>query len=160
MEDERMQLKWDDFQENFQTFFKELRSDTDFTDVTLVCKDQSIEAHKVILAARSPFFNRLFKAFPHPHPLIHMRGIKGRELNAVVDFLYQGEANILQEELQSFLTVAGEFELEGLTESVEKGSQANLKYLSIKQSLNQDSQWTNEIDCKKSLKEEDQGLQM
>ena len=83
-----------------------------------------------------------------------MRGIKGRELNAVVDFLYQGEANILQEELQSFLTVAGEFELEGLTESVEKGSLANMKYLSIRQSLNQDPQWTNEMDCEKSLKED------
>ena len=31
----------------------------DFTDVTLVCEDGELEAHRVILSASSPFFQRV-----------------------------------------------------------------------------------------------------
>ena len=53
MTNEKLCLKWNDF----QVSFGELRDDTDFTDVTLACEDQSIKAHKVVLSACSPFFN-------------------------------------------------------------------------------------------------------
>ena len=72
MASERLWLKWNDFQENAQSSFAELRSDTDFTDVTLACEDQSINAHKVILSACSPFFKKLLKAHSHTQPLIYM----------------------------------------------------------------------------------------
>ena len=117
MDDEKLCLKWDDFQDILSKSFGELRLDNDFTDVTLVCEDQSIKAHKVILAACSPFFKRLLKSHPHSHPLVLMRGIKSSDLVALVDFLYLGEANIFQEQLQSFLALAEEFELKELTEN-------------------------------------------
>ena len=94
MTNEKLCLKWNDFQDIIQVSFEELKSDNDFTDVTLACEDQSIKAHKVILSACSPFFKRLLKAHPNPQPLIYMRGIKTSDLVAVVDFIYQGEANI------------------------------------------------------------------
>ena len=44
-------LQWNDFQENITTAFGELKSDKDFTDVTLVSEDgQQIEAHKLALS--------------------------------------------------------------------------------------------------------------
>ena len=49
MESEKLCLRWNDFQTNLQTSFKELRGDSDFTDVTLACGDQNIKAHKMIL---------------------------------------------------------------------------------------------------------------
>ena len=73
---EKLCLKWNDFQDNVNTVFGSLREDTEFADVTLACEDgQQIEAHKVILAASSPFFQNLLKRNTHPHPLIYMRGI-------------------------------------------------------------------------------------
>ena len=98
-----------------QTSFGELRDDNDFTDVTLACEDQSFKAHKVILSASSPFFNRLLKAHQHPQPLVYMRGVKANDLMAMVDFIYLGEANILQEQLGRFLALAEELELKGIT---------------------------------------------
>ena len=54
---EKLCLQWNDFQENIKSAFGNLREDNDFTDVTLACEDgQQVEAHKVILASSSPFF--------------------------------------------------------------------------------------------------------
>ena len=112
---EKLCLQWNDFKSNVNTVFANLREDSDFSDVALVCEDgKQINAHKVILATSSPFFQRLLKRNKHAHPLIYMRGIKTEDLRAIVDFLYCGEANVFQENLDSFLAITGELELKGL----------------------------------------------
>ena len=112
---EKLCLQWNDFQENIKSAFGNLREDNDFTDVTLACEDgQQVEAHKVILVASSPFFQKLLGRNKHPHPLIYMRGMKSEDLLAIVDFLYRGEANVFQENLDSFLAIAEELQLKGL----------------------------------------------
>ena len=113
---EKLCLQWNDFKVNVSSSFRELREDKDLTDVTLVCEDGSqVEAHKVILAASSPFFMNILKRNKHPHPLIYMRGLKSEDLVAIVDFLYLGAANVFQESLDSFLAIAEELKLKGLT---------------------------------------------
>ena len=71
---EKLCLKWNDYhdyQDNVNSAFASLREENDFADVTLACEDgQQIEAHKVILASSSPFFQNLLKKNKHPHPLI------------------------------------------------------------------------------------------
>ena len=108
MTNEKLCLKWNDFQSLVQVSFEELRTENDFTDVTLACEDQSIKAHKVVLSACSPFFKKLLKTHPHLQPLIYMKGMKANSLTAIIDFLYLGEANVFQEELDSFLNPAEE----------------------------------------------------
>ena len=121
---EKLCLQWNDFKENITTSFKELRGDRDFTDVTLACEDgQQLELHKVVLASTSPFFMELLKKNKHPHPLIYMKGLKSRDLVAMVDFLYQGEASVLQENLDSFLALAQELRLKGLTGGADSTSE-------------------------------------
>ena len=118
---EKFCLKWNDFHENINATFGCLRDDTDLADVTLACEDgQQVEAHKVILAASSPFFQNLLKRNKHAHPLIYMRGMKSENLVALVDFLYLGKANIYQENLDSFLALAEELKLKGLTGDIQE----------------------------------------
>ena len=118
---EKLCLQWNDFKENITSSFKELREDRDFTDVTLACEDGAqYEAHKVVLASSSPFFMELLKKNKHPHPLLYMRGLKSEDLMAILDFLYQGEANVLQDNLDAFLALAEELKLKGLTGSGER----------------------------------------
>ena len=113
---EKLCLKWHDFQENVSTAFGNLREDKEFTDVTLACEDgQQVKAHKVILAASSPLFQNLLTKNKHPHPLIYLKGAKFEDLLAIVDFLYFGEANVFQENLEAFLSTAEELKLTGLT---------------------------------------------
>ena len=113
---EKLCLQWNDFKDNLGTAFASFRGEVDFADVTLVSEDgEQVEAHKVILAASSPFFRNLLKKKKHAHPLIFMRGVKSEELAAIIDFLYNGEANVFQQNLESFLALAEQFQLKGLT---------------------------------------------
>ena len=113
--DEKLCLQWNDFQENLTSAFKDLRDEKEFTDVTLACENgEQVEAHKVVLISSSPFFKGLLLRNKHPHPLIYMRGVKSEILVAMIDFLYHGEANVLQENLDSFLAIAEELQLKGL----------------------------------------------
>ena len=120
-----------------------MRNDNDFTDVTLACEDgQQIEAHKTVLVSSSPFFRVLLKKHKHPHPLIYMRGIKSNNLATIIDFLYYGEANILQENLESFLALAEEFKLKGLsgssqTEEEPHQSEPQKRVAAVKRELEQ-----------------------
>ena len=124
---EKLCLKWNDFQENMNIAFGSLREDKEFADVTLACEDgQQVHAHKVILVASSPFFQKILTRNKHPHPLIFMKGSKFEDLMAIVDFLYCGEANVFQENLDSFLAIAEEMKLKGLTGQQEM-SKENIK---------------------------------
>jgi len=134
-EEEKLCLKWNDFQENAISAFGTLREDREFADVTLACEDgQQVEAHKVILASSSPFFLNLLRRNKHPHPLIYMRGLKSEDLVAMIDFLYFGEANVYQENLDSFLAVAEELQLKGLMGSgaEEEAEKINMPATKIK----------------------------
>ena len=112
---EKFCLRWNDFQENVNTAFSALRNDIEFTDVTLACQNgYQVDAHKVILAASSPFFQNMLKNNKHSHPLIYMTGWNFEDLLAIVDFLYHGEANIYEEHLDRFLKIAEEIKLKGL----------------------------------------------
>ena len=96
--------------------FKELRTDKEFTVVTLACEDgKHIEVHKTLLVSSGPFFMEILKIHKHAHPLIYMRGLKSEDLMTVMDYLYHGEATVQEEDLDSFLVLAEELQLKGLT---------------------------------------------
>ena len=112
---EKICLKWDDFQDNVNSAFGDLRGGGDFSDVTLACEDgQHIEAHRLILAASSPFFQDLLRRSKQAYPIIYMKGIRSEDLISIIDFLYCGEANIYQDNLDSFLAIAQDLKLKGL----------------------------------------------
>jgi len=114
---EKFCLRWNDFESNISVAFRELREEKDFFDVTLACDDSQIQAHKVILSACSPFFRGVLKKNPHQHPLLYLKGVKYKELLSVLNFMYMGEVNVAQEELNSFLAVAEDLRVKGLTQN-------------------------------------------
>ena len=136
--DDKFCLQWNDFQKNIKTSFAELRGDKDLIDVTLACEDgQQIDAHKVVLVSTSPFFHNLLKRNNHPHPLIYMKGIKFEDLSAIIDFLYFGEVEVFQENLNSFFALAEDLQLKGMKgerEALEEKYQGSHTSLDLKQS--------------------------
>jgi len=117
MGSEKFCLRWNDFESNISFAFRELRDDKDFFDVTLACEDEQIQAHKVILSACSPFFRNILRRNSHPNPLLYLKGVKYSDLQAVLNFMYHGEVNVAQEELNSFLAVAEDLRVKGLTQN-------------------------------------------
>jgi len=126
MGSEKFCLRWNDFENNISSAFRELRDDKDFFDVTLACDDEQIQAHKVILSACSPFFRNVLRRNPHQNPLLYLKGVKYTDLQSVLNFMYHGEVNVAQEELNSFLSVAEDLRVKGLTQN-QSGSQPNKK---------------------------------
>jgi len=114
---EKFCLRWNDFESNISGAFRELREDKDFFDVTLACDDDQMQAHKVILSACSPFFRTVLRRNKHEHPLLYLKGVKYTDLVSVLNFMYHGEVNVAQEELNSFLAVAEDLKVKGLTQS-------------------------------------------
>ena len=118
-----LRLKWDNFQENTTLAFGSLRDDEDFSDVTLACEEgMQVETHKIILAGASPFFEKVLKRNRHNHPLIYLKGVKLENLQAVMDFIYYGETNVTQDNIDSFLDLAKDLKIKGLMSSVMRGS--------------------------------------
>jgi hypothetical protein len=60
----------------------------------------------------------------HPHPFIYLRGVSYNDLLSVLDFMYHGEVNVCQEDLNSFLAVAEELQIKGLTNKDQAESSA------------------------------------
>jgi len=127
MGSEKFCLRWNDFETNISSAFRELRDDKDFFDVTLACDDEQIQAHKVILSACSPFFRNILRRNPHQHPLLYLKGVKYTDLQSVLNFMYHGEVNVAQEELNSFLAVAEDLRVKGLTQNQSGSSSSRAK---------------------------------
>ena len=117
---EKYCLRWNDFQANVTGSFRKLRNADDFYDVTLVSDDQQqVSAHKVVLSASSEYFKNILKKNKHSHPLLCLNGVKSNDLHNILDYIYNGEIQIFQDDLDSFLATAKRFQLEGLNQGKE-----------------------------------------
>jgi len=114
---EKFCLRWNDFESNISLAFREIREEKDFFDCTLSCGSRQLQAHKIILSACSPFFRSVLKQNPHQHPLLYLKGVTFTDLQAVLNFMYHGEVNIAQEDLNTFLAVAEDLKVKGLTQN-------------------------------------------
>ena len=76
MSEEKFCLKWNDFESNISSSFRELCEAKDLFDLTLVCGEfHQFQAHKVVLSASSPFFRRVLCQSHHKNnnnPMIYL----------------------------------------------------------------------------------------
>ena len=112
---EKFCLKWNDFQVNVSNSFSTLRKENDFYDVSLVSDDdQVVSAHKVVLSASSQFFKSILRKADHAKPMIYLSGVESKELSCILDYIYEGEVQLYQEDLDKFLDVAQKLKINGL----------------------------------------------
>jgi len=117
MSSEKFCLRWNDFERNISSAFKDIRDEKEFFDITIACEDEQLQAHKVILSACSPFFKNVLRRNQHQHPLLYLKGVSYRDMEAVLNFMYHGEVNVAQDDLNSFLQVAEDLRVKGLTQN-------------------------------------------
>ncbi|XP_039969729.1 protein abrupt-like isoform X2 [Bactrocera tryoni] len=109
-------LKWSEFQSSIVNCFQRLRDEEDFVDVTISCDQRSFAAHRVVLSACSPYFRKLLKSNPCKHPIIILRDVYSEHMECLLSFMYNGEVNIRQDQLQDFLKAAHMLQIRGLTD--------------------------------------------
>ena len=119
MNDKTVKLCSDNFETNAPNTFRKLWNAQDFIDVTLATvDDQQIRAHKLILISCSEFFRNIFLKNQHQNPLLYLKGIRYKELMMVLKFIYLGQCEVGQNELQDFLATGHDLKVEGLMEVV------------------------------------------
>ena len=114
MEGEKFCLRWNELDSNLSSAVRDLRDSRELLDLTLACGDteeDQIQVHRVVLSAASSFFRNLLRRLPHHHPVVYLKGIRQTDLEAVLSFVYNGEVNIAQAELSSFLAVAEDLQV-------------------------------------------------
>jgi len=110
-------LQQTEFPANCVGSFQQLRESGELLDVTLACEDETIEAHKVVLSACSPFFRQVLTKIKQKHPFIYLKGIFHKDLLAIMDYIYNGEAKVPAEDLKRFVEAAEELKIRGLAEN-------------------------------------------
>jgi len=117
MGDEQYCLKWNSYKSSVTSAFKKLRDNQEFVDVTLSSEGKSCQAHRVVLSASSPYFRDLLGGLQYwQHPVLLLRDVPYSDLMAVLEFIYVGQVNITQGQLQSFLRTAQFLQISGLVE--------------------------------------------
>ena len=120
--DDKFCLKWNDFQSSLSRTFKQLRHEEDFYDVTLVSEDLSqIQAHKLVLSSCSEYFSNILKHNKHSNPLLCFETLSTKDIEHVLDYIYNGEVQVAHNNLDRFLDIAKNFKLEGLNTAREDG---------------------------------------
>ncbi|XP_074028796.1 uncharacterized protein isoform X2 [Leptinotarsa decemlineata] len=111
-------LRWNNYQSNMTSVFHQLLQNEAFVDVTLACNNLSLKAHKVVLSACSSYFQKLLLENPCKHPTIIMpQDVGYADLKFIIEFVYKGEIDVSQAELQSLLRTADQLKIKGLCES-------------------------------------------
>lgn len=110
-------LRWNNYQSNMTSVFHELLETQSFVDVTLACEYNSLKAHKVVLSACSAYFQKILLDNPCKHPTIILPSdICFSDLQFIIEFVYRGEIDVSEAELQSLLRTAEQLKIKGLCE--------------------------------------------
>ena len=132
-------LKWNDFQTNVSNTFKRLRTSDHFYDVALVSDDQQqVSAHKIVLSSSSEYFKSLLTSNNHSHPMLCLSGVSSTDMKNILDFIYNGEIQIYQDNLDQFLTIAHRFKLDGLLQEKEENIPANKEFEEDRKGFHED----------------------
>lgn len=120
-------LKWNNYQSNMSEVFQNMLLNENLCDVTLACEGASVKAHKMVLAACSPFFQSLFMSNPCKHPIVILKDVRFIDLKALIDFMYRGEVNVSEDQLSAFLKTAETLKVKGLVEVTDKQARGQLQ---------------------------------
>ena len=128
MENEKLNIASHRYYDHLKKMLHEMMASSHFSDVTLVCEGRKkIRAHRSILCASSPVFRDLLEMehTSNQHPIIYLRGVQFSEMEAILQFIYQGETVFHKKKINELLSVARNLEIKDLTESTMETDELN-----------------------------------
>ncbi|KAG5849451.1 kelch-like protein 2 isoform X1 [Anguilla anguilla] len=97
----------------------ELRSQNLLCDVTIVAEDVEITAHRVVLAAGSPYFHAMFtgEMSESRAKRVRIKEMDGWTLGTLIDYVYTAEIQVTEENVQVLLPAAGLLQLQDVKQA-------------------------------------------
>jgi len=115
MGEQKLNITWSEFADSCGRSFARLWGEEALADVVLATGDHhQITAHKVILSSCSEFFHEVLVTHPHQRPLLYLKDVAYRQLLLVLQFLYKGECQVDQDDVEEFLAVGKALRINGL----------------------------------------------
>jgi len=110
----KFHIRWNNYTPVLQSVIRKLLIDEKFVDVTLACEGKSIKCHRIILAACSPYFEKILTENPSSHLIIFLQNTKIWELQALITYMYNGEVSANQQKLTGLVKAAESLKVKGL----------------------------------------------
>ncbi|XP_076068821.1 uncharacterized protein LOC143041063 isoform X2 [Oratosquilla oratoria] len=101
-----LSLKWNNHRSTFFHVLSSVRTKETYSDVTLACDGKFYQAHKLVLSTCSDYFEQMFEKTQCKQPVIVLKDIRHEELEALLNYMYIGEVNVLQQELPGLIKAA------------------------------------------------------
>jgi len=128
MEDDHQQeeflLKWNDHHNSFFSIVQDLCASELLTDVTLACGSGEpiiFEAHKLMLSVCSTFFRNILTRKRadryQSHPIVFLKDVEPRHMEQLLQYMYRGEVNVLQDDLGPLIETARALQVKGLADA-------------------------------------------
>lgn len=97
--------------------FEDMYLNERLVDVTLFCHDGQLQAHKLVLAACSPYFCSIFDKIANPfhHPVIVLKDMRIDDLRLILEFMYRGQLTLNSDRMSTLLRNADNLQITGLT---------------------------------------------
>ncbi|KZC06878.1 PREDICTED: protein tramtrack, beta isoform-like [Dufourea novaeangliae] len=115
MGEKTFNLTWNNHLANLSGLFEGLYKSGSLTDTTLACQGGMLRAHRLVLAACSPYFERVFKEHYGEQPILILKGVAVEEMECLLDFMYRGSIDVAEEHLPSLIKTATDLEVRGLS---------------------------------------------
>ena len=122
-ETDKFCLRWNEYESNLSSAIQEVREEKCLYDVTVSCDGGGqFPAHRLVLAACSQVMREILctssqpSAGTQPHQLVYLRGVNSQDLQFILSFMYRGEVSLAEDKLTSFLAIAKDLEVKGLTQ--------------------------------------------
>ncbi|XP_063853534.1 longitudinals lacking protein, isoforms H/M/V-like isoform X3 [Scylla paramamosain] len=116
MEAQQFCLRWNNHGSTLVAVFDNLLATESLVDVTLFAEGHLLKAHKVVLSACSPYFQRLFSETQDRHPIVVLKDVGHGELRALLEYMYRGEVNVAQDQLEPLIRTAESLKIKGLAD--------------------------------------------
>ena len=109
-------MDWNGYNDHLNNLMIKMLTTSEYSDVTLVCDDSEYQfkTHKSILSACSPELEKMIRMTTEKNPIIYLRGIHHKEMEALIQFMYLGRTTITQKDLPELLRVAQDLRIGGI----------------------------------------------
>ncbi|XP_059056644.1 uncharacterized protein LOC131850444 isoform X2 [Achroia grisella] len=115
----RYSLHYEDYSEHLMSRFGKLLQMQSMVDMTLMCSSHTLRVHKAVLAASSAYFQEVLQK-QSGEPLIILK-MRFSVLKCLVEFMYCGKTQCLEENLDELVSAAQFLKIKGLSKVTKEG---------------------------------------
>ncbi|XP_071515112.1 uncharacterized protein [Panulirus ornatus] len=109
-----LSLSWNNHSSTFCHMLSTLREMERYTDVTVACDGKFYPAHKLVLSTCSDYFLKMFERTPCKHPIIVVKDVECRDIEALLSYMYAGVVSVAQNDLAQLIKAAELLQIKGL----------------------------------------------